>query len=156
MATRGIIALGNNGCLRDGWRGRYAHWDNYPERMVGVLGVLVARDGYEKVAQTLVTDTASWSVIDHTKTQDNPDLYIGEVCNIVNGYGVKHDDIDKDDQYSWYDDECGEFAWACYVYVMTEHGVEVNTVERIDDSDTAIPTAFYTWAEASAQGGVLV
>ena len=34
MATRGIIAVARAG---DGcWRGRYAHWDNYPERIVPV------------------------------------------------------------------------------------------------------------------------
>ena len=48
MATRAIIAVER----AQGWRGRYAHWDNYPERMVGVLGALVERDGITQVVHS--------------------------------------------------------------------------------------------------------
>ena len=41
MATRGIIAVANNDTIAEGWRGSYSHWYNYPERMVGVLAILV-------------------------------------------------------------------------------------------------------------------
>jgi len=149
MATRGIIAVGNNGCLGEGWRGRYAHWDNYPERIVGVLGALVSRDGYEKVVQTLIHDNVSWSTIDNDTTRFSDEMWGDDYRrNVIDGYGVVHDDMSPLDEFAWYDDECGAYSWACYVYVMTEHGVEVNTIDRIDDRDVVTPSAFYTWAEA--------
>ncbi len=138
MATRGIIAVER----ASGWRGRYVHWDNYPDRIVGVLGALVERDGLTKVVTTLVNDNASWSVIDHNQDFDP----IADPKNVRIGYGVVHDDIDKDSDDAWYTEETGAYSWAEYAYVMRANGVSVYAIQG--DPETLKHIATYTWEEA--------
>jgi hypothetical protein len=146
MATRAIIAVER----AQGWRGRYAHWDNYPERMVGVLGALVERDGITKVVTTLINDNASWSVIDYEQGDTDP---FGDSQNIRKGYGVTHDDIDKDSDMAWYTEETGAYSWAEYVYVMRRNGVSVYKVES-GNPEPLTHLACHTWEEAKRQAGI--
>jgi hypothetical protein len=148
MATRAIIAVER----AQGWRGRYAHWDNYPERMVGVLGALVERDGITQVVTTLINDNASWSVIDHE--QGDTDEFRDEK-NIRVGYGIVHDDIDKDSDEAWYTEETGAYSWAQFVYVMRRNGVSVYTVESGENNtETLKHLACHTWEEAKRHAGI--
>ena len=143
MATRGIIAVANNDTIAEGWRGSYSHWDNYPERMVGVLAILVERDGYDKVVKTLTADHQSWSMIDPFYDEDVP--------NSVKGYGVFHEDEDLTDDNSWYTHYCGWYSWASYAYVMTTEGVLVTRVVETGgmwegDKRDIEPDAFHPWS----------
>lgn len=127
MATRGIIAME----LANGrWHGRYAHWDNNPERMTTVLSNLVERDGLLDTYRTLLINNYSWSVIDDTQTAKDELGY--DKNNVVVGYGVKHDDVEESD---WYDSESKCLSWADYLYVMNKDGLSVYSVMTVRTDD---------------------
>lgn len=143
MATRGIIAVANNNSIEEGWRGVYSHWDNNPERMIAVLAILVERDGYEKVIQTLITEHRSWSIVDPFRSDDEP--------NSVRGYGVFHEDEDLTDKNSWYTHDGGWYSWAEYAYVMTTEGLLVTRVVETgnmweSDKRDIQPKIFHPWS----------
>lgn len=149
MATRGIIAVARAG---DGaWRGRYAHWDNYPERIVPVLGRLVERDGATKVVETLINNNQSWSSIDDkAKIEDDP-LLEGYDDGLVVGYGRIHTDLEPNDPSSWFTEDDIELAWAEWVYVIHHSGIEVMKVVKNDEgNDVAVPDKFHLWEEIPA------
>lgn len=145
MATRGIIAVARAG---DGaWRGRYAHWDNYPERIVPVLGRLVERDGATKVVETLINNNQSWSVVDDKQELDDP-LLGNDTDSVILGYGRIHTDLEPNDPSSWFTEDDIELAWASYVYVIHHSGIEVMKVEKNDEGhDVAVPDKFHLWEE---------
>lgn len=141
MATRGIIAVQRS----SGWRGRYVHWDNDPERMVEVLTNLVKRDGIMQVALTLIDNTASWSIIDDACTCP-ADAF--DKQNIVEGYGVTHSDIDPNSDAAWYTEETEDYSWAEYIYIIRQAGIEVLTVRRQEDgTETTLPYGIHFWAD---------
>lgn len=153
MATRAIIAVER----ASGWRGRYAHWDNYPERMVGVLGELVERDGITQVVTTLINDNPSWSIIDPKAGDESMEPYGDrDQVGLRKGYGIVHTDIDKDDDMAWYTETTGAYSWAQYVYVIRRNGVSVYTVEKDDESGDEVlkHLACHTWEEAKRQAGI--
>jgi hypothetical protein len=120
--------------------------------MVGVLGALVERDGITQVVTTLINDNASWSVIDHE--QGDTDEFRDEK-NIRVGYGIVHDDIDKDSDEAWYTEETGAYSWAQFVYVMRRNGVSVYTVESGENNtETLKHLACHTWEEAKRHAGI--
>lgn len=79
MGTRSIIAEPYG----DGWRGRYCHWDGYPEHNGRELLALVQVHGVEKVRQVLIHDHVSWSSIDSTSET----------------FGTPHTDMDDDEPF---------------------------------------------------------
>lgn len=124
MATRGIIAEPT----KDGWRGRYSHWDNNPERMVSVLRSLVARDGIETVRQTLIHDYASWSVIDAEQSGSDP-MSDYHDHSLIEGYGRIHTDVDKSDPTLWFtSNDRDDLAWAEWLYILHNDRVEVRHI----------------------------
>lgn len=151
MATRGIVAHSTrNG---NGWRGRYVHWDNYPERMVGVLGELVARDGTSSVAHTLCYDHASWSIIDtlaKPSEAGEPSLYEANAC--VTGYGYAHTDTSLDDPSAWFTDEDTELAWCEWLYIIHADRLEVRRITKDENgNDVAIFDKAHPWESIAIQ-----
>ena len=145
MATRGIIAVARAG---DGcWRGRYAHWDNYPERIVPVLDRLIRRDGATQVVETLINNNQSWSVIDDKQELDDPSLG-NDTAGVVVGYGRIHLDLEPNDPTSWFTEDDIELAWTEWVYVIHHSGIEVMKVVKNDEgNDVAVPDKFHLWEE---------
>lgn len=143
MATRGIVAHATS----KGWRGRYAHWDNYPERMVAVLGELVARDGRSAVAHTLCYEHASWSVIDplaKPSEAGEPSLYEAHAC--VTGYGYAHTDTSLDDPSAWFTHEDTELAWCEWLYIIHETMLEVRRIVRDENGkDVTVYENAFPW-----------
>lgn len=114
MSTNSVVALPT----RDGqgFRGRYVHWDGYPEGVGQAVTDIVKRDGYGQAVQTLIVDHAEWSQV----TGDRP-----TASNIFNdvevsGYGLAY----KNSQDRWYTDQDndGPAEWA---YVIMETAVLV-------------------------------
>lgn len=149
MATRGIVARATN----EGWQGRYAHWDNYPERMVEVLGELVARDGLDKVIQTLITQTPSWSIIDPlTKPSEvgEPSLYEAHTC--VTGYGYAHTDVEVSDPSALFTHKDTDLAWADWLYVIHETMLEVRRIVRNENGqEVTVYENAYPWESIAPQ-----
>lgn len=143
MATRGIIAVQR----ANGWRGRYVHWDNYPERIVPIIGRLVERDGATKVVETLINNNQSWSSINDTQTKYAEPYEALENDSVVEGYGTIHTDLEPDDPSAWFTEADTELAWAEWVYVIRQHGVEVLKVVKQDGKDIVEPSNFHAWAD---------
>jgi hypothetical protein len=139
MATRGIIAKATS----EGWEGRYSHWDNYPERMVNVLGELVARDGVAKVIRTLITDNPSWSQVEPLAKRGESGLY--DQHRLVEGYGYAHTDvtIEESDLFTSKD---VELAWAEWLYIIHETMLEVRKIEQTESGhDYTVHHSTYSW-----------
>lgn len=136
MATRGIIAVQRAG----GFRGRYVHWDNYPSRLVDVLGSIAKREGLTQMVTTLINDNASWSVID-----DEQGTEVGmlgyDKDNIIKGYGVIHSDMNPLDDLLWFTEKSTDFAGAEYLYVIRGEGLEVFNL----DNDSPVSTEIHAW-----------
>jgi len=112
MATRCIIAEPYG----DGWRGRYSHWDGYPDAKVPQLLTLVKRDGVETVRKVLLHDNYSWSAID-------PDCVLDTGNKVVAGYGVAHNDLDDVPEFFTQSDT--DFAWTEFLYILGDASVLV-------------------------------
>ena len=63
MGTRSIIAVPHG----DGWRGRYCHWDGYPQGVGVNLLAIVQRDGIEQARTILTQDFYGWSGINRAQ-----------------------------------------------------------------------------------------
>lgn len=154
MATRGIVAVSTaseaNG-WKLAWRGRYSHWDNYPERMVGVLGMLMARDGFEKVTSTLIDAHASWSSIDPWQTVESAVGMDYDPNAVVEGYGVTHLDIEKDDPSSVFTDTDDELAWAEWLYIIYPDMLEVRRIDTVDGRNITVYHDALPWVEIAGQ-----
>jgi len=137
MATRGIIGVY---CGQGAWRGRYVHWDNYPERVVPLLSELVERDGLPKVIETIVNKRDSWSTIDAHVDESSP-FFTAE--NYEPGYGFFH----TDGGMETYTESTGYYSWAEYVYIMDDEGVTVYDVIQLEPETLAI-NCRYTWEQA--------
>lgn len=135
MATRGIIAH----ATENGWQGRYSHWDNYPEHIVGSLALLVMRDGVEKVVETLITNNASWSSIDPFASEENGHA-------LVLGYGHAHTDVTVEDTATMFTHTDTELAWAEWLYIIHTDILEVRRIERdMNGNDVTVYQNAYTW-----------
>lgn len=143
MATRGIVAID---CGQGSWRGRYVHWDNYPDRIVPILGELVKRDGIATVAETIINKRHSWSLIEAYIKTDSPTFI---PANFEPGYGYFHED--GGDLYT---ERSTDFSWAQWVYVMSDDGVTVYEVLG-GEPETLSYQSTFTWAEAARLAGVL-
>jgi len=129
MATRCIIAEPYG----DGWRGRYSHWDGYPDAKVPQLLTLVKRDGVETVRKVLLHDNYSWSsispdcVVDPSITGEKYTGWnVGEKYtgwNVVAGYGEAHNDLDSAPDF--FTQRNTDFAWAEFLYVLGDASVFV-------------------------------
>jgi hypothetical protein len=139
MATRGIIGVD---CGQGTWRGRYVHWDNYPDRIVPLLAELVERDGLDKVIQTIIHKRKSWSILD-TQVDESSSFFTAQ--NYEPGYGFFHTDDGMDE----YTESSGFYSWAEYVYVIDDEGVKVFSVTGLEP-ETLDFERRYTWEEARA------
>jgi hypothetical protein len=132
MSTRGIVAHATT----NGWRGRYVHWDNYPERMVYALGELIERDGRATVVNTICYEQPSWSQIEPMAKRGEANLY--EQHLLVEGYGYAHTDIELADPSAWFTQDDTDLAWCAYLYIIHEDYLEVREIRK--DTETGLDT----------------
>ncbi len=112
MSTHAIVGTKT----ATGFRGRYVHFDGYPDAMIPALISILQRDGYDTAVKTITEDHAEWTtLIGETGRHTEP--YRGEVT--VPGYG-NADTV----RGMWYTeaDRNGPAHWA---YTLTPTGVEV-------------------------------
>lgn len=151
MATRGIVAVSTATDNGKTWKGRYSHWDNYPERMVSVLGSLVARDGIDKVVSTLIDSHASWSSIDAGQTLEHANELDYSPEAVVVGYGVTHLDIQKDDPSSMFTDADDELAWAEWLYIIHPDILEVRRIDTVDGRNVTVYHNAFPWESIASE-----
>lgn len=114
MTTRSIIGAPSKPV---GFVGRYCHWDGQPAIQVSKLLELVARDGLEKVRQTLVYDERSWSFIEPFKSALDEKWHDAEGYLLVDGYGVSYNEQDID--LFTHKTKIRECLWAGYLYILS-------------------------------------
>lgn len=132
MGTRSVLAVQQG----DGWKGRYCHWDGYPDHQLTTLLELIERDGAERVRRVLTEEHYGWSTTGADQGnshdyQDDPRFVA------VPGYGVAYTteqgQSSLDDWITHDGDDWGT-EWA---YVIGDRSVTV--FERVyDDGDHAI------------------
>ena len=121
MGTRSVVALPT---ADGGFKGRYVHWDGYPEGVGLALMVIVARDGVQKAAEVLVRDNYGWSSIDSTQTTVSP---YGEEPRFraVPGYGVAYTTEQGQSSPDEFVSNADEETWCEWAYALTPDGVIV-------------------------------
>lgn len=121
MATRSVVAIPAG----DGWIGRYVHWDGSPDTRVPLLLELIARDGIDKVRQTIVSDHYGWS---HLHPEQGPEIteswYQDGRFIAVPGYGLAYtqEQADADPDYT---DTTSDPVWIEYAYVLGARSITV-------------------------------
>ena len=116
MSTRSVVAYRTE----EGWRGRYIHFDGYPDYMNGALSEIVKRDGYEKAKAVLCDEHRSWSQVD-PNVQTKATEMLGDRGEYVDGYGVAY--TDEPDDY-WYSSDNPEalYPWIEYIHILEANG----------------------------------
>ncbi len=110
MSTNSIVGIKTD---EHPFRGRYVHWDGYPDGVGMALAEIVRRDGFSKAVTMLTLEHTAWSQIRPDKPEMTSDNDI-----VVPGYGIAYDDPDR-----WYDEQDNTGAeWA---YAITPDVIEV-------------------------------
>jgi hypothetical protein len=127
MATRSIIAVPHKG----GWRGRYCHWDGYPDAKVPDLLLLVRRDGLEQARKNLMKN--AWSSIYASKTK-LAEMWHGNAddFSLVDGYGIAY----KEDKPHLFTDKSKNFGWAQFLYLLADDKLCVYEAQVVGDKTT--------------------
>lgn len=111
MGTRSIVAIktGDNGS----WKGRYVHWDGYPDGVGAAVVAVIERDGVEKAVKVLTEEHYGWSSLNATGGESTDSTRF----TTVDGYGVAYvNDTEQPDEWIT-DADFGE-SWCEYVYVI--------------------------------------
>lgn len=115
MGTRSVVAIPT----ADGWRGRYIHWDGYPEGVGESLRLIVQRDGLDLAVKTLTENHFGWSSVndDAQDAHDEPIRF-----EFVPGYGTAYSAKEQEDTWVTSD---GDNWGTEYAYVLTPDGIVV-------------------------------
>lgn len=129
MGTRSIIAKPDG----DAWRGRYCHWDGYPEGVGQRLMELVNRDGLAKVIDTIIDTHCGWSSI---HMPDNRQLGAGYTDGrflLVPEYGVAYNhNSDQGSMSDWHTPDMLGDTWCQWVYVLTPMGIMFGDIAQAE------------------------
>lgn len=116
MGTRSVVAVATGD---QSWRGRYIHWDGYPEGVGTVLHGIIKRDGRDLAVKTLTEDHRGWSSLTAEPAPDNSGL--GDERSVaVPGYGVAYSDDEQPDE--WITDVSIHESWCEFAYVIQKDG----------------------------------
>jgi hypothetical protein len=135
VSTRSIIAIPDG----DGWKGRYAHCDGYPEWMGRNLWRIVQRDGLEKARSVLVEDNFYWSSVNADQAMHLDDYQRDGRFAAVVDYGICGTEHQASpDEWITHEDN----SWCQWVYVLGADGLLVGTVGWTDDKSGADPISW--------------
>jgi hypothetical protein len=121
MSTRSIIAVPHG----DGWKGRYAHWDGYPEWMGRALWEIVQRDGIDAARRTLAEDNFYWSNVNPSAVALDEWQQDGRF-RLVPGYGITGTSEQAKDEWIYSTDF--DYWGTEYVYVLCDSMLMVGAV----------------------------
>jgi hypothetical protein len=136
MGTRSIIAIPEG---KTGFRGRYCHWDGYPQGVGHALRSIVLRDGMEEAIRTLIIDNYGWSTVNAGAKQALDTTNDDGRFVPVPGYGIAY--TTKDGQSSpdsWLTRK--EESWCEWAYVLHSDRIDVYRATR----DKWVKCANYT------------
>lgn len=130
MSTRSVVAIETE---EGHWKGRYVHFDGYPEHMVPEYMRLLKEKGYERCVDVLINWNAGWSYINsHPKL----DEYMQDGrYKTVSDYGVAYTtkvfptfagetNYQQASFDQWQTDTDTE-SWCEWAYVLKPYGLDV-------------------------------
>ena len=127
MGTRSVIAVRNE---TGGWKGRYCHWEGYPEGVGDAVRDIVKRDGVEKAIKTLTEDHYGWSSVDGDERQELDRWYNDGRFVAVPGYGIAYTTKDgQSDPDEWISSEDADSLVCEYVHLIDPESGEVVSQE---------------------------
>lgn len=122
MGTRSVVAARQE----DGsWRGRYVHWDGYPDGVGAAVQEIVKRDGRDQAIETLLVQNFGWSSVDAQREQELGSGYTDGRFRAVPGYGVAYTtEQNQSHSEDWYDAESvrNEGGYIEYVHIIELDG----------------------------------
>lgn len=121
MSTNSVIAMSVDGPPA----GRYVHWDGYPTGVGLALHAIVARDGLQLAARTLLSDWTGWSTL--TGDSDVPDDREPLRFTPVPGYGLAYTRAEQPDE--WIPLAEAERCGAEWAYVLAPDHLDVYRVD---------------------------
>lgn len=121
MGTRSVVAVPTG---ETSWKGRYVHWDGYPDGVGRALVEIIARDGVERAVKTITEDHWGWSILNGEENQGLAEYQQDGRFGTVPGYGVPYNkDTEGGDQPDeWITDVSVAESWVEYVYVIQSDG----------------------------------
>lgn len=119
MSTRSVVAIPT---ANGGWKGRYVHFDGYPEHMLPALTDLISRKGLDRVIDVLINWNPAWASIGGGDAVFASTL--GGTSHKVSDYGVayKRSESSMD---SWYTDQNNDPLFIEFVYILEPTGIRV-------------------------------
>jgi hypothetical protein len=118
MGTRSAIAIRTED---GGFKGRYVHWDGYPDGVGRAVRQIIERDGREKALEVLLEDHYGWSTVDGEEEQD---LGIGREDGrfvAVPGYGVAYTTEQNQSSPDEWVTYLGDWGTE-YIYIVEDDG----------------------------------
>lgn len=114
MSTNSVVAE----ATPNGFKGRYIHWDGYPEGVGQAIATIVRRDGFAEAVKTLVHAHHGWSSVNGEQTQiaDRD----AKRFTPVPGYGMAYTDDEQPDEWITSSGHALEYA-----YVITPTTIQV-------------------------------
>ena len=122
MGTRSIIAIPEG---KTGFRGRYAHWDGYPNGVGRALRSIVLRDGMETAIRTLLVDNYGWSTVDAAHYQEVPEYMDDGRFVAVPGYGVAYTTKDGQSDPAIWLSRGDTGNWCEWAYILRADRIDV-------------------------------
>lgn len=115
MGTRSVVAIPT----AEGWRGRYIHWDGYPQGVGESLLLIVKRDGLDLAVKVLTEHHFGWSSVDDDAKDAHEDA---SRFRFVPGYGTAYSAAEQKDRWVTFD---GDNWGTEYAYVLTSEAIIV-------------------------------
>lgn len=97
----------------------YVHFDGYAEAKLPTLSKMIARDGAEKVVETLLSArTGGWSYLHDDEPEGGDTGSLGDRGRIVPGYGLAYTDAQIEPTYVGDGLSEDDRIWIEYVYLI--------------------------------------
>lgn len=126
MGTRSVVARPTED---GGWKGRYIHWDGYPEGVGESLRLIIERDGLEAAARVLMDEHYGWSTVTGATEVELPEYMDDGRFVAVPGYGVAYTtEQGQSSPDDWFTDKTIGDSWCEWAYVLRDDLIAVYEV----------------------------
>lgn len=121
MGTRSVVGVPNG----DGFRGRYVHWDGYPEGVGEAVAEIVRRDGADTAVRMITEHHYGWSTLTGAAAPALDASSTDGRFVAVPGYGIAYTtEQGQSSPDEWIDNEDAD-AWCEWAYAITPTVIQV-------------------------------
>lgn len=126
MSTRSVVAIPQG----DGWKGRYVHFDGYPDHMLPTLLSLIDRKGVDRVIDVLINWNPGWSFLGVDEGSRN---MLGEDrAHFVSDYGLAYTRQEQS-MDEWYTHDNASPLFIEFVYILGPKSITVLESYKAED-----------------------